>query len=222
LSGATVEVTVSLAVSCDRRDWNHDQQPRIGSTARSREQALPRGFTRAFIDAINHPASGGHEPESLAVDGLVALVNTTTPESQQASVYLFGDGVGEYIPTRVTTGYLRDLDLWTQRRKRQMDNRRRDQRNHVLPLAQGGNDDQRLFTGHDDALAAIVQWLQQPQPSTLVVTGDPGSGKSALLSRLFVLADQRLRARVPGIHLLPAGTLPPVGSIDRFIHALGR
>ena len=55
----------------------------------------------------------------------------------------------------------------------------------------------------------------------MVVTGNPGSGKSALLARLYVLANRMLRNRVPRIDDLPDDTLPPLGSIARFIHAHG-
>jgi hypothetical protein len=56
-----------------------------------------------------------------------------------------------------------------------------------------------------------------------VVTGTPGSGKSAVLGRLVLLADPVQReAAVRADPDLDLGTLPPVGSIDLSVHARGR
>ncbi|MGH3613108.1 MAG: hypothetical protein ACRDRK_11040 [Pseudonocardia sp.] len=120
---------------------------------------------------------------------------------------------------------MRDLDLRAQARVRVRADRDADQREHVLPRAQGldsAGRDLWLYTGRHAALAAACRWLREPgHPATLVVTGDPGSGKSALLSRLTVLADPLRRGRVPGLHLLPDDTVPGAGSITRFVHARG-
>ena len=77
-----------------------------------------------------------------------------------------------------------------------------------------------LFTGREQALRDVCSWLRTDQgPATLVITGGPGSGKSALLARLFVLADQDQSPRIPAMHRWPQDTRPPVGSIARFVHA---
>src|SRR5262249_53927836 len=77
-------------------------------------------------------------------------------------------------------------------------------------------------TGRHHALADVCTWLRTPGgPATLVVTGDPGSGKSALLARLFLLAGDR-RGQIPRTHTLPANTIPPPGSVTEFIHARGK
>ena len=123
--------------------------------------------------------------------------------------------------------WLRDLDLRTQALRRVQAARRAEQRDHVLPRAQGldtaaGEEDLWLFTGRHRALRRHLQMAAVPgRAAAMVVTGDPGSGKSALLSRLFVLADRKLRSRVPRLHTLPERTLPPPGAITRFIHARG-
>ena len=58
------------------------------------------------------------------------------------------------------------------------------------------------FTGRQAALAELTGWLTDPAADTRlrVVTGDPGSGKSAVLGRLVTLADtsSALAARPPG------------------------
>lgn len=51
-----------------------------------------------------------------------------------------------------------------------------------------------FFTGREEQLGRIKQWLEEPdQPSLMVVTGSPGSGKSALLGVAACLAHPQLR-----------------------------
>ena len=195
--------------------------------ARPNEQAESGAFTQAFANAVGHRSSGGHEPDFLALDGLVNIVNDTTPTWQHARLFLTGDGITEFIPNPRLDRWLRDLDLRTQALHHVRATRRAEQRDHILPRAQGldtatGGEDLWLFTGRHQALREVCGWLRSPAgPAAMVVTGDPGSGKSALLSRLFVLADRKLRGRVPRLHTLPEATLPPLGAITRFIHARG-
>jgi WD40 repeat protein len=194
--------------------------------ARPREQASSGAFTQAFVDAVGHRASGGHEPEFLALDGLVDITNDITPTWQHARLYLAGDGVTQFLPNPRLDRWLRDLDLRTQALRRQRAARRTDEQGHVMSRARGldtaGTDDLWLFTGRHVALREVCAWLREPGgPATMVITGHPGSGKSALLSRLYVLADRRLRNRVPHLHGLSLETLPPVGALPRFIHARG-
>ena len=195
--------------------------------ARPNEQAESGAFTQALAAAVDHRASGGHEPDFLALDGLVSIINDTTPSWQHARLFLTGDGITDFFPNPRLDPWLRDLDLRTQALRQVHAARQAEQRDHVLPRAQGldtaaEDGDLWLFTGRHQALREICRWLRSPAgPATMVVTGDPGSGKSALLSRLFVLADRNLRSRMPRLHALHEDTLPPLGSITRFIHARG-
>lgn len=72
-------------------------------------------------------------------------------------------------------------------------------------------------------LRELVAWLSDPDLDhrARVVTGDPGSGKSAVLVRLVTLAEPEFRRRLPQSVLtgIPAGTVPPVGIVDVAIHA---
>jgi WD40 repeat protein len=87
----------------------------------------------------------------------------------------------------------------------------------------GANADGRwLFTGRQRALTELVQWLESgDDPALRVVTGPPGSGKSAVLSRIVTLADRHYRARVPGV-VQDDPAVPRLGSVDVSFHARGR
>ncbi|MGA4867203.1 helix-turn-helix domain-containing protein [Streptomyces lavendulocolor] len=81
------------------------------------------------------------------------------------------------------------------------------------------------FTGRSEILRNLVEWMTEPSPtreSGLVVTGDPGSGKSAVLGRLVTLSDAEYRRRWPkAVENAPPGTVPPVGTVDVAVHARG-
>ena len=76
------------------------------------------------------------------------------------------------------------------------------------------------FTGRTRALGELVAWLGTNRGGLCVVTGDPGSGKSAVLGRLVALVDPK-RWRELGITHPPAATVPPEGSIDLTVWARG-
>src|SRR5262249_32499680 len=75
------------------------------------------------------------------------------------------------------------------------------------------------FTGRVAALGVLIRWLNGEAAGRVrVVVGQPGSGKSAVLGRLVILADPELRQEVEG-----AGGVPLVtGRIDRAVYARGK
>jgi WD40 repeat protein len=84
------------------------------------------------------------------------------------------------------------------------------------------------FTGRRVVLAELSSWLRgEPgdqsngsSPVGCVVSGPPGSGKSAVLARVATLASSAYRAQHPGAWQdADPGTLPPVGSVQLAVHA---
>jgi WD40 repeat protein len=80
-----------------------------------------------------------------------------------------------------------------------------------------------FFTGRRQALSQLVTWLtaaSDPDDNLRVITGGPGSGKSAVLARLVTMSDPRYRAGLPGPLAAddPVADLPP-GTIDVAVHA---
>ena len=70
------------------------------------------------------------------------------------------------------------------------------------------------FTGRSRALREVVRWLRGEEDDRIhVVTGSPGSGKSALLARLVTLSDPVYRHRFPKDQLLDPDSTPPVDAI---------
>ncbi|PSL57124.1 WD40 repeat protein [Saccharothrix carnea] len=78
------------------------------------------------------------------------------------------------------------------------------------------------FTGRHTALQEITRWLHRPdrQRPLLVVTGDPGSGKTAILGLIATLTHTERRRTVPLDTLgLPSTAVPAVGTIDAVVYA---
>jgi WD40 repeat protein len=80
-----------------------------------------------------------------------------------------------------------------------------------------------FFTGRHQALSRLVAWLTAapaPADNVRVVTGGPGSGKSAVLARLVTMSNPRYRAGMPE-PLAPSDPVAglPAGSIHVAVHA---
>jgi WD40 repeat protein len=112
------------------------------------------------------------------------------------------------------------LDLLTQQRELRL----ADLRGHFEPRARGVDAPTEAgwrFVGREAALLDLVGWLNDTEDrSTRIVTGGPGSGKSAVIGRLVVLSDPGYRRTVP-IEGLGRDMSPPEGCIATGVHARG-
>ncbi|WP_433323446.1 hypothetical protein [Spirillospora sp. CA-294931] len=92
-------------------------------------------------------------------------------------------------------------------------------RTHWLPRARGSEVESDsgtwYFTGRTEARREIRAWLEDGPP-LLVVTGGPGTGKSALLAHTLVSTDPRWAASVPD-----DGPRPALGAVDVALHLKG-
>jgi tetratricopeptide (TPR) repeat protein len=91
---------------------------------------------------------------------------------------------------------------------------------HLLRAARGTSSDANFFTGRDTVLAPIVAWMRRRVPGLFVVTGPPGSGKSAILGRIVSLSTPEERNRLTG-QALTADLDPGESSVDVHLHARG-
>jgi len=92
---------------------------------------------------------------------------------------------------------------------------------HWEPRSRGvqrAEDERHLFSGRQRALEELAAWLREPE-GTRIVTAWPGSGKSAVLARLVMLADPDENEAL--LRRTPAAAIPPAGAIDLAIVADG-
>jgi WD40 repeat protein len=107
---------------------------------------------------------------------------------------------------------------WPQRLNRPADNS--SWQAHWLPRARGSEPQSDtggwFFTGRVAARQRVCDWLADDSQPALVVTGGPGTGKSALLAHLLVTSDPVWADTVP-----TGGPRPPIGAFDLAIHVSG-
>ena len=198
------------------------------TAAYPREQIVAGDFARLFEHAVIQRAVAGHEPRYLTLGAIARLVdaNPSRPGWQTVShSVLFGrTDLLPFFPNRRFNLQLHGLDLLTQLRIEQEELRVGDLRGHFLPRARGVDvpaEPGQRFVGREAALRDLVSWLQNKDDlSARIVTGGPGSGKSAVIGRLVVLSDHDWRRTVP-TEDLAADTIPPEGAIATGIHARG-
>ncbi len=80
-----------------------------------------------------------------------------------------------------------------------------------------------FFSGRADILRMLIEWLIGDAAGVQVVTGPPGSGKSAVVGRLVALSVPTLRERAEKEgSIAPDDLLPPLNIFDAAIHAKGK
>lgn len=93
---------------------------------------------------------------------------------------------------------------------------------HLLQAARGGTSDdgRSWFTGREAELQCISDWVRKRRPGVHVVTGPPGTGKSALVGRVVSLSNpiERGRLRRSGVDI-EANTDPGERSVHAHAHA---
>jgi hypothetical protein len=105
---------------------------------------------------------------------------------------------------------------------------------HFDPASRGvsRNEAGSFFTGRTDELVKVNAWLRAGQPKLradrrkrspmFVITGSPGAGKSALLSRIAVLCQPDLLPVDVNLERLPKGTVPLPNALDGVIWCHGK
>jgi WD40 repeat protein len=189
--------------------------------ARPLQEAQSGAFTQALLRAVANPATGGRLAASLPIDEVVKVMNAdpATPTWQTVGCHLLGMESGQpaFLPNPRHDPKLADLDLVSRRRQDQKRLRDAEMTRVFLPRARGGDavDDHRWrFVGRHKAISHLASWLGNVDSDRRprIITGNPGSGKSAVIGRLAALADPQLRSRIPELHRLPSETLPPIGA----------
>ena len=191
------------------------------SATQPKQEATPGAFTEAFVSAAHDAATAGHAPGALAVDAVVSVMNTgramPTTQRTQWSLVLGNGMIPEFLPNPRWDTTLVDLDLMEQARRwrwqQEEEHRRAEElRGQFIPRIGG-------FIGRGQALTDLSRWLEDAVDTRpRVVTGDPGSGKTAVLGLLAALSDPQRRPTIPRDGL-PVGIIPHAGMIDVAVYA---
>ncbi|MFZ3470587.1 caspase family protein [Streptomyces sp. 4.24] len=184
------------------------------ASARARGIAHDHAFVDGLEQAVRR-STAGMRPAYLDVATLTARINAHLEEHRPDQTATFhaasGHAVPPFFPNREHRPGLPAelLDIEAQR----------EWTAHFDPRGRGveyASEHGDHFTGRRQALAVLAGWLREPlhDARARVVTGDPGSGKSAVLGRLLALA----RLDRPEA---PAHILPPAGCVTVAVHAHG-
>ncbi len=181
-------------------------------------------FVQVFEDALTRESSMSAPWVSL--EELCERMNQILADELKQSQSVghgkpFGAGVGRFLPNLRYRPELRGADLETQRRLATLTPE--EYESHFGPKGRGvehPGEPGGYFIGRRRALSRIAGWLggQPPSLKLLVLTGSPGSGKSAVIGRTIALSDIAFRHERAGGDV-PAETIPPQGSIDAVVSA---
>jgi WD40 repeat protein len=193
----------------------------VVAAASPKQEAQERLFVEAFLEAVEQlqQTTGTLQPY-IGLESLMEQINGVLQRSgkRQRARYIpvtQAMGLAPFIPNpRYEPDALPNVDLETRDWLRQ----------HAVELAEYWGPKARgvevatqvgwYFTGRQAALEKLSGWLADPGADLClrVLTGDPGSGKSAVLGRLITRADTGPTPKPSGLPADP-GAMPPVGSI---------
>ena len=171
------------------------------SATRPKQPAEPGVFTKNFDAAVRGALSTAPDgvasferiiqalgaQRAVAADSLSG--RSAKPQSCQFSI-IGARGIPNFFvrESQQVTGEDSEEEAANRERRRR---RAEEMRTEFTPRTEG-------FRGRAEALARIVRWLNEPtELRPLIVTGEAGSGKSAVLGMLAALSDDGRRDTVP-------------------------
>lgn len=193
------------------------------SAAFPREEAMAGALASALIESINSESLGGAQQPLIYFERLIPAINFRL--RMQSVIFAWPDYLSEvpqFLPNpRYVPGLPSSVTAAETRRAAQS----QDLQSFWGPTSRGVELELQpgsFFTGRKRALTDLSQWLKDPADRrTMVVTGIPCSGKSAILSKIVTLSDSeyRMSSLAQQDKWLKAF---PEGVIDLALHAKGK
>jgi hypothetical protein len=225
----------AAAITTMIRGWGdyHGSGLAVITSAQPSEQAGAGAFPQLLRDAVRALPAAGYNPVTLPLDSIVKTMNTSASKPGYQTIGhsvagLTGE-VPPFLPNPRHDRRMTEVDLAIQHASEfevQAERRDIELRTRLLVRAMGGSGARSAqgwwFSGRHTALLDITAWLRHPDPARplQVVTGNPGSGKTAVLGLIATLTHLQRRATVP-LHTLglPAAAVPDPISVDVAIYA---
>ena len=200
------------------------------AASRPREEAETGLVANALSDAVIQSSTGSTQ-EYIGLETLVHTINqefSANGVRQRATLSVAGStGLPPFIANiNYNPHLLIDLDLDTQQRIFQ-----EDLHTHWGPRSRGVELDSQpgwYFSGRTKILGELTQWLSDVTTSDRrprIITGGPGSGKSAVLGRLVTASNPSIRQLIENNEASQsdaADAMSPKGLITVAIHARQR
>ncbi len=202
------------------------------TSAQPNELAQTGAFPELLTEAVTSLATAGYTPPLLSLGAVVEATrnNPKRPDFQHIGWEVIGlsGEIPPFLPNAKHSSRLSHTDMALQQAAEwdEQDKKRDvELRTRLLRRAMGHRDEDRVgwwFSGRHRALEDITGWLGElpDDRPALVVTGGPGSGKTAVLGLLAAVSDPEYRRTVPLASLgLNAGQLPPPKAIGTAVYA---
>ncbi|SDO22644.1 AAA ATPase domain-containing protein, partial [Streptomyces sp. cf386] len=216
-----------------KNNWREkDTALAVITSAQPNELAQTGAFPELLTEAVTSLATAGYTPPLLSLGAVVEATrnNPKRPDFQHIGWEIIGltGEIPPFLPNAKHSNELSHTDMALQRAAEwdEQDKRRDVEfRTRLLRRAMGHRDEDRVgwwFSGRHRALRDITAWLGElpDDRPALVVTGDPGSGKTAVLGLLAAVSDPEYRRTVPLWSLgLSAELLPPAQAIRTAVYA---
>ena len=194
-------------------DWRRAGLANVVSLDDLREVLPSYLETRRDLAVDDDAVEDGLAWATKRINETVALMRQWRPVDSQAQMahrlYEVFDYLVDVIAARPDTAI--PAQLWIQVASRAAGSEAKD-------VARAAN---RYFTGRSRVIAQVASWLAAPAtepPHLLVVTGSPGSGKTAVLTQLFLLAAPATRELAQVDSLQPRLNVP---NVDVMLNARG-
>lgn len=214
----------SLAHALDRDGWQ--RVACVIAASHPLSKAVAGRFSQGVVDVLENPdrhlkwsrADAYIDPERLAI----AVRDTLGEENKEVHPRFSKEGFGQdIIPNPLFRPSFGTDDLETRRHLEGVFG----EQAHFNLAARGieAGEAGFFFTGRRRSQKEIIQWIQGLGSDLMIVTGPPGSGKSALIGRIVTLSvpEVREQLRTKGA-LLQDDPVPPENSIHIAIHAKGK
>ena len=229
-ASAGTESIATLATQLTHTQRGGAQRAMIAA-ARGKETAKENKFVDALTRALTKPRTGP-SPRYLSVREVTDHINELLDAPRQEASHSVIDGSGRdpffdnvlHVPTADQNGL--DLGVLARLRRRH--------EGHFGPRGKGlehAGERGDYFTGRTAVLGSLADWLRGPHDrKARVITGDPGSGKSAVLGRFLGLTEPGLEVvqlwarRASGTDLvrdLGAAISVPDADRDQLLKVLG-
>lgn len=187
------------------------------------EEAMTGALAAALLESVHSEETGGAQQPYIYFDQLVPAINRRLRGHKVVFCPVASpDEEPQFFPNpRYISGLPSDVSVV--RARAAVD--RAEMAEFWGPVSRGvelEGQEGWYFTGRKRVLHEITAWLNDRSVGGLqVVTGPPGSGKSAILARVVTLSDPEFRQRIPAAETGEMYEIPST-PLDVAIHAKGK